>query len=249
MLQYINNLVPRLKDFSASLDKIEIFVDKPWVIVDDNQNIQKFIFKRNGELVMSLNGQVTIGKWEFLSYAKSLLIDRIEDKILLNQKFIDPAVMILKKENLFDENLILANEGLLPDLNVINYLKGLYYQKLRIRTVKLKTGELLEVHYYEPGYYEYMNKNVSISCSSVPDGNYQTEDSKGTFIIKNNTISRFLVYKGYKTNYGLIIIEQEFERFKLGDRVFQNNKIAPDLKYRLGFMNHIIVKDGKIISF
>ena len=100
---------------------MEIFVEKPWVIIDENQNIQKYIFKRNGELIMSLNGQVTVGRWEYLSSAKSLLIDRVQDKMLLNQNFIDPAVMILKKDNLYDDSLILANEILLPDLNVMNY--------------------------------------------------------------------------------------------------------------------------------
>ena len=132
MNKYLTNLIQRLKEFSANLDKIEFFVDVPWVIVDENLNQQKYIFKRNGDLIMSLNGQVNIGKWELLSAARSILIDRIQDKILLNQNFIDPAVMILKKDGFNDENLILANQILIPDLNVTEYLKQLYYQKNKI---------------------------------------------------------------------------------------------------------------------
>jgi hypothetical protein len=67
MKQYLNNLLPRIKQFSESLDKKESFIDTPWVIVDEDLNQQKYIFKRNGELIMSLNGQVSIGKWEYLS--------------------------------------------------------------------------------------------------------------------------------------------------------------------------------------
>ena len=52
-----------------------------------------------------------------------------QDKILLNQNFISPAVMILKKDGLIDENVILINQILLPDLNVDDYLKRLYYKK------------------------------------------------------------------------------------------------------------------------
>ena len=77
MNHYINNILPRLKEFSESLDRKEVFIDHPWVIVDDNLNQEKYIFKRNGDLIMSLNGQVTIGKWEYLS--KKLL--SIEFKI------------------------------------------------------------------------------------------------------------------------------------------------------------------------
>ena len=129
MKVYLNNLISRLKEYSVTLDKKEIFLEMPWVIIDDNLNQQKYIFKRNGDLVMSLNGQVSLGKWEYLPAARSLLIDRIKDKILLNQNFIDPAVMILKKDGFKDENLIMANEILIPDLDVANYLKKLFHQK------------------------------------------------------------------------------------------------------------------------
>ena len=116
MKQYLNNLLPRIKQFSESLDKKESFIDTPWVIVDEDLNQQKYIFKRNGELIMSLNGQVSIGKWEYLSVAKSLLIDRNQDKILLNQFFVDPAVMVLSLDGRKEDYLILANEILVPDL-------------------------------------------------------------------------------------------------------------------------------------
>ena len=126
MKLYLSNLLPRLQEYSLSLDKKEVFVEKPWVIVDENLNQQKYIFRRDGELIMSLNGTVKIGSWEYIAAAKSLLINRIQDKILLNQFFIDPAVMVLKKDGFKDENLIMANEILIPDLDVTTYLKKIY---------------------------------------------------------------------------------------------------------------------------
>src|SRR5690625_2626021 len=98
MKLYLSNLLPRLKQFSQSLDQIELIVDQPWVFIDNNLNQQKYIFKRNGELIMSYNGSVTVGQWEYISSARSLLIDRKTDKILLNQNFINNAVMILKRD-------------------------------------------------------------------------------------------------------------------------------------------------------
>lgn len=248
MIQYLNNLIPRLKEFSANLDKVEIFIEKPWVIIDENQNVQKYIFRRNGELIMSLNGQVTIGKWEFLSSAKSLLIDRVQDKILLNQNFIDPAVMILKKDNLFDDNLILANELLLPDLEVKKYLKALYYKKCSVKTIKLKTGDLLEVLNFDNDYPSFSYKKVAIDGKSIADGIYQIEDSKETLVVEKSKISRVLVCTEYKTKLGVIVIEQEKGCSRIGDKVFQKDEKAPDGKYRLGFMNKIIVKEGLIVE-
>lgn len=65
-----------------------------------NLNQVKYIFIRNGDFIMSLNGEVTIGSWECLSKTKSLLINIIKDKILLNRNFIDLVVMVFKKDSI-----------------------------------------------------------------------------------------------------------------------------------------------------
>lgn len=246
MKSYINNLIPRLRQFSDNLDRKEIFVELPWVIIDNNLDQQKYIFKRNGDLVMSLNGQVTIGKWEYLAAAKSLLIDRIQDKILLNQNFIDPAIMVLRKDGFKEENLILANEILLPELNVIDYLKRLYYDKNNIIVEQLNTGEYLELENYEG----WINGNkVTIEGEPVADGLVQLAKSEKIYVIKDSRILNVLVKKTYSTDKGKITIEQqEFMNPSKGNLVFQNNIAAPDGKYRIGFMHHITVENGRIIK-
>ena len=247
MKLYLTNLIQRLKEYSANLDKVELFVDVPWVIVDDDLNQQKYIFKRDGRLIMSLNGHVSIGKWELLSAARSILIDRIQDKILLNQNFIDPAVMVLKRDGLKDENLILANEILIPDLNVKEYLKQLYYQKNKIVVKQLKNGDLLEI---VSDINDNPNNNkVTIDNNPVPDGKYEYKESGSKYLIQDSRIKGILRDKTYNTIRGEIVIEQRyFEYPSINDLVFQNNVPAPDGKYRLGLMNHITVENGRIIK-
>jgi len=241
----MNNLIPRLKRFSENLDKKEIFIEMPWVIIDENLNQQKYIFKRNGDLVMSLNGKVTIGKWEYLPAARSLLIDRIQDKILLNQVFIAPAIMVLKKDGLKDENFILANETLLPNLNVTAYLKKLYYQKSNMKVRELVTGDFLEFHDIQS------RSVVTIDGEPVPDGIQIATTPWRKYIIKNSSIVKIFVEKFvYKTQRGPITIEQQdFYVPSKGDFVFQNNQIAPNGKYRFGLLNLncITVENGQII--
>lgn len=253
MKLYLNNLIQRLKQYSASLDKIETFVDVPWVIVDENLNQQKYIFKRNGDFIMSMNGQVSIGKWELFSAARSLLIDRIQDKILLNQNFIDSAVMVLKKDGFKDENLILANEILIPDLNVTEYLKQLYYQKNKIELKRLNNGIVLEVA-NDINDNSHNNK-VTIEGDLVSDGKYELEEDDKIYLVKDSQIIRTFVCRPYETNKGRIIIEQIFHAHltyqgscSLGNLVFQNNSPAPDGKYNISFLENIVVENGRIVK-
>jgi hypothetical protein len=246
MRLFISNLIPRLRQFSENLDRKEFFLDIPWVIVDENLNQQKYIFKRNGELVMSLNGQVTIGKWEYFSTAKSLLIDRIQDKILLNQSFISPAVMILKKDGLIEDNVILVNQILLPDLNIDDYLKRLYYQKNNIIFKQLNTVELLELEQYEG---PIIGKEVTIEGDPIPDGFVQLAGSQNKYLIKDSKIAKVLVDRSYNSDKGEIVIEtEEYLNPSKGDFVFQNGNVAPDGKYKLGFMWYIVIENGKIVK-
>jgi len=245
MKLYLNNLIKRIEEFSESLDKQELFIDKPWVIVDNNMNQQKYIFRRNGELIMSLNGKVSIGKWEYLFAAKSILIDRLSDKILLNQNFIDPAVMILKMDGFQGDNLILANEFLIPDLNVLEYIKQLHYKKNEIRTMKLANGDILEIFHYEVHFF---NKTVTIKGEDVLNGKYELNNSRVKLLIENSKLMGRLIDKKYNTKYGEMVIEQfmNFDPVR-GNLVFINNNVAPDGEYKLSFFRRITVENGRII--
>ena len=53
----------------------------------------------------------------------------------------------------------------------------------------------------------------------------------------------------YKIREGELAIKQEFTNPNKGEFVFLNGKAAPNDKYRLGFMNYIIVENGKIKQF
>lgn len=166
---YLKNILPRIKQFSQDLDRKEIFIDQPWVIIDEDMNQQKYIFKRDGELIMSYNGEAIKGTWEYISAAKSLLINRVNDSLLLNQGFIDPKVMVLKKDGLKDNNnLIMANQNLLPNLDVERYLKNIYYHNNRILNRYSESGQTLEIHQsaesYSNGLYD--PGKISYKCES-----------------------------------------------------------------------------------
>ncbi len=75
MKLYLKSISKQLRNYSASLDKISILLDKPWAIIDEEFEMQKLIFKKNKELILSKNGEAIVGKWDYFPEAKSLLID------------------------------------------------------------------------------------------------------------------------------------------------------------------------------
>lgn len=122
MYEFLRNIIPRIQSFSKRLDQIEVFVDRSWILVDENNNKHEYNFLReNNQLIMSLNGQVKLGSWQLLPTGK-LLIERGENALLLDNAFIDEAVLVLKRGNSNELPFILFNDKLIPDGDIVNYL-------------------------------------------------------------------------------------------------------------------------------
>ena len=135
MKEYLKNIIPRIKQYSKGLDKIEVFVDKaePWFFVDESGLHHQYIFLRDNRLLMTSNGTTKTGKWELLP-TNQLLIDRKSDQIILDHLFVDKALLILKLTGANEQPFILINADVIPDLDVLGYLK-----KFEISREKLQT--------------------------------------------------------------------------------------------------------------
>ena len=190
MKTYLLDIVSRLFQFSEKLDNTSLFIDKPWVLIDSESNYHKYIFKRDGQLIMSLNGQVQLGKWEYLEVAKSILIDRIKDKVLLNLSFFNGAVMVLKVDGNNNDLFILANEVMIPDLDVKKYLQLIYYRKFNIITGTLENGKILEVHRGSSGTKLQIGMKATIDGKQPDDGKYKSQSTGRNYEIKNGKVFR-----------------------------------------------------------
>ncbi|WP_300025036.1 hypothetical protein [uncultured Maribacter sp.] len=245
---YIQDIVNRLSQFSEKLDNTSMFIDKPWVLIDDETNYHKYIFKRNGELIMSMNGQVQIGKWEYLTAAKSLLIDRIKDKILLNQSFFDLAVMVLKVDGTNNELFILADEIIIPDLNIKKYLRSLEYKKFNILTGTLENGKTLEIHRGNSEALPEIGMKATIDGKTPENGRYKSQTSGRDYQIVEGKILKITNPRQYKTEEGLeIIVEQHFgHTLSKGDLVYLNSTLLKTGKYKIGKFKNLVIVNGVI---
>lgn len=126
MHEYLNNLLPRLRTLSKTLNQVEIFADKEWVFVDANSNNPHlYTFLRDKRLIVSVNGENKIGKWEILPTGKLLIEFSNEPPMLLENAFVNNAVLVLKKNGENDQPFILFDRLEIPDGNIIKYLKNL----------------------------------------------------------------------------------------------------------------------------
>ena len=198
---------------------------------------------------MSINGNVEIGKWEYLSSAQAILIDRIKDKILLNQSFINKAILVLNKDGLNNQPFILANESIIPDLNVEKYLRELMYEKLNIKAKSLVNGEIFEIHNeYTSLQFEEIGMKVTLDGGQIEDGKYTTQKKDRNYEILNGKISRITVPVFYETSVGTTLtIEQEYKgSIMVGDLVYVDQELAKTGKYKIGFLNTITIENGII---
>lgn len=133
MQEFLINIIPRILKYSSQLDRKELFIEKPWVFIDSNNINHEYMFMRDNKLIMSLNGAVKIGTWQLLPHNK-LLIDRLDDKILLENMFVNDGLLILKKSGSNEMPFVLMDERKVPNLDPVTYLEDFERTKIIANT-------------------------------------------------------------------------------------------------------------------
>lgn len=142
MQTFIADIIPQLQRFSKKLDDLTLLTNQHWVVLDELENAKNvYIFRSNNELLISSNGKVEKGKWEYLGN-NSLLIDRKNDSYLFKHGFFDENVMALKIDGK-EEYAFLVNENRFDgELNskekVLQFLSNRYLNLIPSETPKAK---------------------------------------------------------------------------------------------------------------
>lgn len=247
---YIKKVFPVILDFSISLDKTSSILDKPWVSVSSEAGREKYIFKKNHDLIISKEGKVEIGRWEFLEEAHSFLINRESGKYLYNQGFLDKAVLILKVDGKEHDFLTLANENVLSDLDVKGYLEKLRYRKHNILKIELEDGSFLEVERdYDTNFPVVGNRVTVAGGQAAAPGKYRLKNDNQILEVAKGKIQAILQLTQYNYNNRLIEIEQQdLEDISEGDNVIVNGLAPIEGVYLLSKRRYISVHNGKIAS-
>lgn len=249
MRLYLKMLVDELRHHSISLKKQSILVNKPWTMIDEENEMQRLIFESNNQLVISKNGQVQMGSWDYYPEAKSILINRVTDRILLNEAFIDKGVMILKMDGTQNRFFVFANENLVPDLDVDRYLKELRHKKLKIFEVKLTDGRILEVQRVDEEYSPKTGDSVTIDATPVKNGKFKSESNQKHYEIKEGRIFKIFTEYSYTNPDGneIVIEQQNSWKIEFGDNVYMYGKQVKSGKINFSNSKNLIVRDGKVV--
>ncbi len=143
MEEYLRNILPRLRRHSSQLNRIEMFIERPWLKFNDNNRVE-YTFERNKTLIISTNGDAQVGTWELLSTGK-LLIQKPNGDEQLEPQFLNDNLFILSKPNSEDQLSLLINEQIVnSNFSIENFINNfLTYQENR-NTTRISTESAVD---------------------------------------------------------------------------------------------------------
>ena len=257
MKDFLKFWIQRNQGFSLRLDKLSKLYNQPWVIVNDLSDFVKIIFLDRGKLIISRNGVVSDGRWELLSVANSILLEIHNEKRIYNHQFIDEGIMILKLDGYSTDFFVLANQNIIPDLDVLSYLTAKYPVSSSIKgkfssgseyekELRLQNGQILQI-VVDLGYTG--SSVVKINNRDVPDGYYRLANQDVVYEIRDSKIKMEYYIERFKQEDGQIIevYGNRISGITKGSPVWLDGYPAPDGQFKRGLFSKIDVKNGKII--
>ena|SRR5690606_16827214 len=245
MKTYLAGIIPKIKKYSEKLDNLTLLTNQHWVVLNELQNSKfVYIFRNNYELLISENGVVEKGRWEYLGN-NSLLIEKGNKIFLFRHGFFDSNILALKIDGR-EEYAFLVNENNYGgDLNniekVLNFLEDKYLKIIPPNQVS-SPKEIEYLDYKEivlnqelnpirnnSGKYGYLDKNKNVIIDFKYDGaDYFSEGLARVY----KTVDNQDLY-GFIDEFGNEIIPLKYEYalpFKEGLAIIRMNR-------KLGYIN------------
>lgn len=194
MKTYIADIIPKIQKFSQKLDNLTRLTNQHWVSLGDiDQTKRVFIFRSNNELIISNNGIVERGSWEYLGN-QTLLINTKEVSYLLKHGFFDENVIALKLDSTDSYAFFVNETKYIKELNNISdILKFLENKYLKTQPTSSGIGSTSQKEYFDNATYSY--KIISEKESfNIFWGNYIT------YCIEYSTGQSGVIYKGSSSN-------------------------------------------------
>jgi hypothetical protein len=124
-------------------------------------------------------------------------LERVDDKILLNEVFVDENALILKKDGTDHEFFPLVNENKIPSYDILQYLLELRDVAENISRINLQDGRFMEIRGGRdlPNYKEYEGKKAEVFDSpdrkkSITNGCFLSVNDGLQFYLENGEITR-----------------------------------------------------------
>ena len=113
MKTYILDSINRIKRLGENLDAKNILCNKSWQIFNDTGEKELYIFQENGDILLSTNGIVSQGKWQYISANKSILISVKANSYMLHPSFSINNIMAMNLDGTERYMLMIEEQSLL----------------------------------------------------------------------------------------------------------------------------------------
>jgi hypothetical protein len=154
MRTFIIDIIPKIQRFSQRLDDLTKLTNQHWVSLGDiNESKRVFIFRSNNQLLISENGIVEKGSWEYLGN-QSLLLETKAMSYLLKHGFFDDSVIALKLDSSNSYALFVNETKYYGELNTVeDILKFLDNKYLKSNGSSSSSGSKPRQAIYEDAKY------------------------------------------------------------------------------------------------
>ena len=109
--------IPRgIRNWSYALDAKTILCSRSWIIINEDNVKEVYIFQEDGTLILSYNGKVCKTRWEYIAQNTSLIIEDTESNTyMLKPAYYDNKMLILQVDGT-NEYAIMVNENHIGEL-------------------------------------------------------------------------------------------------------------------------------------
>lgn len=215
MRTFIADIIPKIQRFSQRLDDLTKLTNQHWVSLGDIEQTKRvYIFRANNQLLISDNGIVEKGSWEYLGN-NSLLLETKNESYLLKHGFLDENVIALKLDSTnsyaFFVNETKYHSELNSIVDVINFLENKYLNRKVTIGNLVSTKERQEIN---PQEYNIQNIKETSSFIGGTTKVYQIQfidGTKGEVFLKVKNNQAYYKEKQENTWYTLIHYYENLE--------------------------------------
>jgi hypothetical protein len=149
MKTFIADIIPKFQRYSEKMDNATLLMSKHWVLIDNiEEEKQVYIFRPDNQLLISKNGKIEKGKWEYLGN-KSLIIDQGDQAYLFKHGFFDENLLALKIDSKEEYALFVNENKYEGDINssskVVGFLTKHYLNTESQNVLENETGVKIEI--------------------------------------------------------------------------------------------------------
>ncbi|WP_194768798.1 hypothetical protein [Tamlana sp. I1] len=245
MFEYLKFLFTKLKSFDDKLSNIALLQEKFWIRINDNNFSEKWFFRNNGELIISINGNIIDGRYEYLNQG-NLILEYEKIKILLNQNFIYKDILLLKKGSNESDFYAFYDETKFTPDQFLKFIETSKKQDLNIKQIQLADKTNAEI-LMNPNQQIISLGNSVLINQKLTDLN-SIETNANFYELQDGIIKNILFKFNYKLFDNDIIVKQKCKTINIEDEIVDSKFPIKNGKYKIGFNIGIEIQNNRISS-